>query len=47
MPRRQRAAQSTPLAAPTAYERVIEQAACDVEAAVARADAAGATDFGA
>lgn len=36
-----------PFAALTGYERVIEQAACDAEAAVARADAAGDTDFGA
>ena len=47
MSRRQRAAQFMPFAALTGYERVIEQAACDAEAAVARADAAGNTDFGA
>ena len=41
MSRHQRAAQFMPLAALTGYERVIEQAACDAEAAVARADAAG------
>lgn len=46
-PCRQRAAQFMPFAALTGYERVIEQAACDAEAAVARADAAGDTDFGA
>ena len=45
MSRHQRAAQFMPFAALTGYERVIEQAACDAEAAVARADAA--TDFGA
>lgn len=44
MSRRQRAAQFMPFAALTGYERVIEQAACDAEAAVARADAAGDTD---
>ena len=38
MSRRQRAAQFMPFAALTGYERVIEQAACDAEAAVARAD---------
>lgn len=37
MSRRQRAAQFMPFAALTGYERVIEQAACDAEAAVARA----------
>ena len=47
MSRHQRAAQFMPFAALTGYERVIEQAACDAEAAVARADAAGDTDFGA
>lgn len=36
MSRRQRAAQFMPFAALTGYERVIEQAACDAEAAVAR-----------
>ena len=46
MSRRQRAAQFMPFAALTGYERVIEQAACDAEAAVARADAAGGTDNG-
>ena len=58
MSRRQRAAQFMPFAALKGYydlirerERVAEpkreQAACDAEAAVARADAAGDTDFGA
>ena len=47
MSRHQRAAQFMPFAALTGYERAIEQAACDAEAAVARADAAGDTDFGA
>ena len=47
MSRHQRAVQFMPFAALTGYERVIEQAACDAEAAVAWADAAGDTDFGA
>ena len=46
-PHADRARQFMPFAALTGYERVIEQAACDAEAAVARADAAGDTDFGA
>ncbi|KAB7791153.1 hypothetical protein [Bifidobacterium leontopitheci] len=47
MSRQKRAAQFMPFAALTGYEQVLSRTAQDSEAAVAQADTAGDTDFGA